>query len=195
MTHQKKINILRASVNDNIVLPEDQRRALEAGLVEGFIKILEAEDAEKRAEQPYKYFSAELRPFEGFGIWNEGGFDTQKNKGHALLCIGINGEHTRILQKANTVNGHHLLTAAYPGCYVMAAATRDILQTPAVIVYQIVGFTGNAEKCEAKCLKVHNTQGMQSRLPEEILPQIENMMQLCREMACAPNLRGMDWKI
>ena len=195
MTHQKKLDILMASVKDNIVLPDDEQRALAAGIVEGFIKILEAEDAERKAEQPFKLFPAELKPFEGFGIWIGGGFDPQKNKGNALLCLGINGEHTRVLQKANEPNGRHLLNAVYPGCYVITAKTNDILQTPDIAVYQIVGFCGNAERCEAKCQKVYGSYVIQPRIPPELLAQIERMMQVCGEMAGTPNLREINWKL
>lgn len=193
MTHQQKLDILSASVNDQIVLPDDQKKIIQSSLLEGFIKILMVEEAERKAMQPYKYFAVELFSDSGFAIWNSGGFNTERNKGDAIVCAGINGEHTRVLRAMAESNGRHLLTSAYQGCFILEAKTTDVLQTPVVTVYQVAGFTGESGKYEARCQKVFNTLGMEPKVPEEVQQRLQQMVELCGGMACAPNLKRMDW--
>ena len=45
MTHNDKISALMAAINDNIVLGDEEKKVISSALVEGFIRILEVEDA------------------------------------------------------------------------------------------------------------------------------------------------------
>lgn len=194
MTHQDKINTLMVAINNNIVLPECQKRVIASALVEGFIKIMVVEDAEKKAAQPYEYFPVELLAEEGFAMWNSGGFNTVKNRGEARLCAGIDGRHTKVLRTANEANGRHLLTLVYQGCYVLSAEARDLVSSSIVRGYQIQGFSnGKDGHYLARCRKVFNGPSDLLEWPEEISQRLLGLVEICGNMAGSVNLRRMEW--
>ena len=127
MTHNDKIAALMAAINDNIILGDAEKSVVASALVEGFIRILEVEDAERKAQQPHCYFPVEFSPAEGFSLWNSGGFRGSEGKGTSLVSVGVDGKHTRILRTKVEVNGRHQLTTVYPGCYIAEGKTVDPL--------------------------------------------------------------------
>lgn len=194
MTHQDKINALMVAINDNIVLPECQKKVIASALVEGYIKILTVEDAEKKAMQPYVYYPVELFPDEGFAMWNTGGFDAVKNRGEARICAGLDGRHTRVLRTAQEINGRHLLTVVYQGCYVIAAEAVDALASSIIRVYQIQGFVCNRDGTYlARCRKVTDGVGALREWPGEAGQRLFELAGVCGNMAGSVNLKRMEW--
>lgn len=193
MTHQEKINALMVAVNDNIVLPPAERKAVQQALVEGFIRILYAEEAEARARQPYTYIPVELSTDQGFLIWNSGGFDGMRNSGEAQLCIGLDGRHTRISRTMRERNGRHELAVIYQGCYVLQAQTADSLATPDITMYQVIGFCSKDGGYQARCKKVYRNTGMESKLTQEQMERYAQAIGLCGDVCCTANLYRMEW--
>ena len=195
MTHQEKIEALMAAVNDNIVLPEIQKKVLQSALVEGFIRILYAEEAEARAKQPYTYFPVELGADQGFLIWNSGGFDSLGNSGEARLCAGMDGRHTRIVRTMKERNGRHELAVVYQGCFIAEASLVDSLASPDIALYQVLNFCSRGNGYEARCRKVWANHGrMEPKLTDEVLERFNKVIGLCGDVACTPNLYRMEWQ-
>lgn len=195
MTHQQKIDTLIAAIDDNIVFPDDQKKAIAAALVEGFLRILLVEDAEEKARIPYEYFPVELSIPEGFAIWNRGGFDSSRNIGSALLCAGIDGQHTRIYRSIKEVNGRHLLTSIYQGCYIIQSKVLDYAGSPIITIYQVVGFASRNGTYQARCRKVYNNIGLVPKIPESDMMRLQQMMGLSGNAACTPNLTKLEWSV
>lgn len=191
MTHNDKIAALMAAINDNITLGEQEKKVVASALVEGFIRILEVEDAEQRAQQPHTYFPAEFLPGDGFCFWNSGGFRGTTGKGEALISVGLNGEHTRVLRTKSELNGRHQLTAVYPGCYIGHCQTADPLSSPAVTIYQITGFVRRDDRFLAKCRRVLQTV---SDLEADKQERFGLLLSVCREVAMEQNARSISWK-
>ena len=194
MTHQEKIEALMAAVNDNIVLPECQKKTIKAALVEGFIRILYAEEAEARAKQPYTYFPVELGADKGFMIWNSGGFDPQGNSGEARLCVGLDGRHTKVVRTVKERNGRHELAIIYQDCFIADASVSDSLATPDIVLYQAMNFCSRGNGYEVRCRKVWaNHDRTESKLKEDVLERFNKVIGLCGDIACTPNLYRMEW--
>ncbi len=198
MTHNDKIHTLMVAINDNIVLPDVQKKVIASALVEGFIKILMVEDAEKKAAQPYAYFPVELAAAEGFCIWNSGGYNPVKQHGTAQVCVGLDGNHTRVIRSAAEENGRHLLTLVYQGCYVLSAEVWDVTASAVVRGYQVLGFTnGRDGSYLARCRKVFDGPAGISKLqiPEDARNRIHDILCLCGDMAISTNLKRMEWRL
>ncbi len=193
MTHQEKINALMAAVNDSIVLPPIQRKVIQQALVEGFIRILYAEEAEARARQPYTYIPVELSADQGFLIWNSGGFDGLRNSGEAQLCIGLDGRHTRITRTMRERNGRHELAVIYQGSYVIRAKVTDSLATPIITMYQVIGFCSRDGAYQARCQRVYSNTGMDPKLTAEQMDRYAQAIGLCGDVSCTANLYRMEW--
>ena len=191
MTHNDKISALMAAINDNIVLGEEEKKVISSALVEGFIRILEVEDAEKRAQQPHAYFPVEFRAGDGFCFWCAGGWSTVSGKGESWISVGIDGNHTRILKTMSEVNGRHQLTAVYPGCYIGHARTADPIASPVIDIYQIVGFVRGERGYQAKCRRVLQTV---NDLDPDRQQLFGLLISVCRNVAMSQRMREIIWR-
>lgn len=191
MTHNDKISALMAAINDNIVLPDDEKKVISSALVEGFIRILEVEEAEKKAQQPHTYFPVEFFPGEGFCFWCSGGWSASSGKGESLISVGIGGSHTRILRARQEVNGRHQLVTVYPGCYIGHGKVTGTLDNPCIQIYQIIGFSRSENGYQAKCRKVLQTI---SDLDPEMQQRFGILLNTCRSVAMSQNARSIVWR-
>lgn len=193
MSHQEKLEALMAAVDDNIVFPPAERGAVQQALLEGFIRILYAEEAEARARQPYAYFPVELSMDQGFALWNRGGFDGVRGRGEALLCVGLDGRRTRVIRTIRERNGRHELALVYQGCYLLQAQVAHMIASPDIVMYQVIGFCSKDGSYQARCQKVYSSLWTQQKLTAEQLERYGQAIELCGGVACTPNLYQVEW--
>ena len=191
MTHNDKIAALMAAINDNIILGDAEKSVVASALVEGFIRILEVEDAERKAQQPHCYFPVEFSPAEGFSLWNSGGFRGSEGKGTSLVSVGVDGKHTRILRTKVEVNGRHQLTTVYPGCYIAEGKTVDPLSSPVITIYQILGFSRSETGFQARCSRILRTV---DNLEEDKRERFGLLISVCRELCITQNAKEILWR-
>ena len=89
------------------------------------------------------------------------------------------------------INGRHQLVAVYPGCYIGHARTVDPADSPAIDIYQIVGFVRSESGYQAKCRRVLQTV---SNLDPDRQQLFGLLLAVCRQVAMSQRARGIIWR-
>lgn len=140
MKYEQKIKVLMDCIQSEIALKEEVQQAVQRGLIDGFLRIAQAEELEQRAQEVlepercpkcggmqqetslcechYHKFPV-CRIQEGYGYWVAGGYDTKNHRGVFKLPASPDGEPLKEVAKLKEVNGRHTLQVVYPGCYII----------------------------------------------------------------------------
>lgn len=92
-----------------------------------------------------------LKECEDYGYWASGGYNMEKQCGRFQIAISPNGEPLREARRLRELNGRHVLSLVYRGCYILQVQCK----TPPVIemeFYRIREIDQEAE--EAICERV-----------------------------------------
>lgn len=177
MTYQEKISVLMEGARRALDLNGQQDAALEKALVDGFLRIVQAEALEGHAEKllhpEYCPVCGEILPpdgvcycqrthfpvmpvLEGYGFWVNGGYDPHAHRGRFQLAAGPDGGPLKEIARMREANGRHALDIVYPGCYIISAICP---QMPEIYVRTYRILTISRESQEAICEMV-TEQGM-----------------------------------
>lgn len=62
---------------------------------------------------------------EDYGYWASGGYDTEKQSGRFQIAVSPNGETLREARRLRELNGRHVLSLVYRGCYILQALCKE----------------------------------------------------------------------
>lgn len=197
MDYIKKVEIMKAAIQAEMIISEDQKQSIEKsvekGIIDGFLRIEQLLEKEKRVVEPYFFFPVE-RVQEGFGFWNSGGYNLCDNIGRSAVAAGADGERLKIVRCINERNGKHCLTVVYPGCYIAISIASNRMESDNTSVYRICEFHQIADQYQAKCEKVHQMEPMLTRLNEEDEKMLSRLMGVSNRVAITPNLYKL-WEL
>lgn len=151
MTQEERIEILLSSIRANVNLTEGQMELVHKSLIEGQLKIVQIEGLSTRARSTLRYFPVELVR-EGFAFWCSGGYSRQV--GTAVVAAGHALQPLKVARVMKEKNGRHILCILYQGCFLAEAKVTE-QQKEYVNIYQVVGFAGRENACEAKCQRIY----------------------------------------
>lgn len=145
MKYKEKIDVLMNCVKEAVALDKEQEKAAYAALVDGFMRIVQAECLQQRADDllhPAKcprcgtrlyqgetcacrrpQFDVELIE-EGYGFWAYGGWNGQKKHGQFRIAVSPDGEPLKEVARMQETNGRHVLNVVYPGCYIVQSTCK-----------------------------------------------------------------------
>ena len=193
MKYEKNLEIMMAAIQAETGYPDDQLRMIRGGVIDGFLRIERMEIENKRALDPVRCFPVE-RVQEGYGIWNNGGFDVDRGVGKATVAAGADGEKLRIVRYCTTKNEDHSLSVIYPGCYIASAMASDPLMSDCIKVYQVISFVYRDVGWAARCRKVLQTDPRMTLLSDDQEDRLARLLTVANRIALTPNLTKLrDW--
>lgn len=116
---------------------------------------------------------------EEYGYWVSGGYDTEKQCGRFQIAVSPGGEPLREVRRMRELNGRHVLSRVYRGCYILLAVCKE----PPVIdmeLYRIKEIDRKTE--EAVCERVPE-EDMTQRQYDKMMP----VMDLARMECITPH--------
>ena len=181
ITYKEKVEVLMKCLNGAVKLDEKTQKAVYSALVDGFLRIVQAEGLQQQAEEilhPTRcpdcgeimcpgsicdchrmHFDVEMIE-QGYGLWSRGGFENRTGKGRFLIAASPEGDALPEVARMQELNGRHALNVIYPGCYIFQATCP---YTPVIIVgvYRVLSINRNALK--AVCERVNEEEWQQDR--------------------------------
>lgn len=146
MKYKEKVDVLLSCVKGVIQLDAEQEQAAYAALVDGFLRIVQAETLQQKAEMllhsvkcsrcgarllPGEICACQKPQFdvelidEGYGFWAHGGWNGQKKCGQFRIAVSPDGEPLKEVARMQEVNGRHVLNVVYPGCYIILSTCKQ----------------------------------------------------------------------
>ncbi len=195
MNQEEKIEILLSSIQSDIVIPDGQEQALRMALIDGLLKLAKLDAEYRKSSSPFRYYPVELIK-EGFAVWNCGGFDCVKNKGHAIMAAGYDGTLLKVIQTKKEKNGRHTLCLVYQGCFLAEANSfRD--GSVLVNLYQIVGFVskaGGGFEAKCKCLYNSGPRFVSTKMADEWIDRLSGLIESVSYMSLKEDNVSTDYR-
>ena len=151
MREQEKVNILMDKIDGSIIFPDDQRKVVQAAVIDGLLTI--------RQQEIYEHGSrvqVEEVP-EGFGYWGQCRQLTGIGYGIGKLAAGRDGRPLKVLKKVKNKGNTDMLFLIYPGCYI-AEATYDKGREQ-MELYKVKGFKHYGDRYLAACERLYSQAG------------------------------------
>jgi len=204
MNYKEKVDVLMKSIREVVQCTEQQEGEIQKALVDGFLRIVQAEVLEEKISMilhparcpecgeklppdgvcDCKRTHYPVVPIqEGYGFWANGGYDRSRRRGAFQIAVSPDGEPLKEAGRMQEVNGRHVLSIVYPGCYILCAICP---QPPEVYVRAYRVLSINRRTALASCELVQG-QDMDEQLWNCLEPAREIARDECTKPYCRTN--------